>query len=165
MWVIAAVMLSVVAVACLVGLHAGPHGLVAAGALGVLAAVWLVAMAATGRANETLWVLFGGDVVVSGGSLALAWRGIQSARSRPVPAGAASLEGAEGVAVTDLVPAGMVRVAGETWSAESVRGTVRAGAPVQVIKVDGVHLAVWPEGEELGPLSSVGDAELPEEPA
>ena len=53
--------------------------------------------------------------------------------------------GATGVAVTDLTPVGVVQVAGETWSAESVSGPLPAGAPVHALKARGVRLEVWSE--------------------
>jgi len=59
-----------------------------------------------------------------------------------------SLDGAEGVAVSDLVPEGIVRVGGEQWSALSVNGTARSGTPVQVLRTAGVRLEVWAEGAE-----------------
>ena len=60
-----------------------------------------------------------------------------------------ALEGAEGVAVGDLHPSGIVRVNGEDWSARSMNGAVRAGTPVQVLRVVGVRLEVW--GDETLP--------------
>ena len=62
-----------------------------------------------------------------------------------------SLEGAEGVAVGDLTPEGIVRVRGEEWSAVSVNGDVRAGCRVQVLRALGVHLEVWGEESEALP--------------
>ena len=55
------------------------------------------------------------------------------------------VRGAPGIAVTELAPAGIVQVAGEAWSAESVSGWLPAGAPVHVLRVSGVRLEVWSE--------------------
>ena len=70
-------------------------------------------------------------------------------RAWPLPGiTSSSLEGAEGVAVSDLAPEGIVRVRGEQWSAVSVNGTVRSGTRVQVLRAAGVHLDVWGEDAE-----------------
>jgi membrane-bound ClpP family serine protease len=55
------------------------------------------------------------------------------------------LAGAEGSALTALSPTGVVRVAGETWTAESVSGPLPVGAPVHVVSVRGLRLLVWSE--------------------
>jgi len=67
-----------------------------------------------------------------------------------------SPDGAEGVAVGNLDPEGIVRVNGENWSAVAVNGPVRAGTPVQVVRVSGVRLEIW--GDEMPVLG--GDNEL-----
>jgi membrane-bound ClpP family serine protease len=55
------------------------------------------------------------------------------------------VRGATGIAVTALTPVGVVQVAGESWSAESVSGALPAGAPVHVLRVRGVRVEVWSE--------------------
>lgn len=148
MWVIAGVLLGLVVLASLVGFHSGPHVHAAAGAIGVIAAVWLVLMAVDGRSTPILWALLSADLVVSAGVGVMAWNGLSgrgAAGEHPN-----SLEGAEGVAVSALVPEGIVRVRGEQWSAVSVNGQVEAGTPVQVLRCVGVHLEVW--GEEAQTL-------------
>ena len=116
MWVIAGVLLGLVVLASLIGFHVGPHAHVAAGVLGVLAAAWLVVMALDGRSAPVLWALLSADVVVSAGIATLAWKGLTTTGTY---AGRhmISPEGAEGVAVGDLDPEGIVRVNGENWSA------------------------------------------------
>jgi membrane-bound ClpP family serine protease len=70
--------------------------------------------------------------------------------------GLPSLRGTDGVALTALSPVGVVQVAGEKWTAESVSGPLPAGAPVHVLGVRGVRLEVWsergtvPDGRLLG---------------
>jgi membrane-bound ClpP family serine protease len=127
MWVVAGVLLGLVLFAALTGFHVGPHAHVAAGVLGVLAA----------------------DLVVSAGVALLAYKGLTSRESDSAARRLAALEGAQGTAVGELDPEGIVRVLGESWSAVSVNGTVRPGAPVQVLRVHGVRLEVW--GEENVP--------------
>jgi membrane-bound ClpP family serine protease len=55
------------------------------------------------------------------------------------------VRGTPGVALTDLNPVGVVQLAGETWSAESVSGPLPAGAPVHAVKARGLRLEVWSE--------------------
>jgi membrane-bound ClpP family serine protease len=151
MWIIAGVLLGLVVLFSLVGFHSGPHVHAAAGVIGVLAAVWLVVMAVDGRSAPILWALLTADLVVSAGVGVMAWFGLSGrvdGGRRP-----ASVEGAEGIAVSDLTPEGIVRVRGEQWSAVSVNGTVRAGTRVQVLRVTGVHLEVWGEDAEAVPGS------------
>jgi membrane-bound ClpP family serine protease len=148
MWLTAGLLLGVVVVASLAGFHLGPHAHAIAAAAGVLAAAWLIVMAATGRGTPLLWLLLGADIVVSAGVGVMAWSGFSKAASIAPPA--RRLEGAEGIAVTDLTPEGIVRVRGEEWSAVSLNGRIAAGTRVQAISVAGVRLEVW--GEEAEPL-------------
>jgi hypothetical protein len=148
MWVVAGVLLGLVVLAALMGFHAGPHVHAAAGVLGVAAAGWLVYMVVSGRSLTVLGVLLSADLVVCVGVAVLAWRGL-STRGLVVPGHRfLSPMAAEGVAVGDLDPQGIVRVHGENWSAVSVNGTVPAGGRVQVIGGTGVRLEVWGEEPE-----------------
>jgi len=156
MWVIAGVLLGLVVLVSLIGFHVGPHAHVAAGVLGVLAAVWLVVMAVDGRSAPVLWALLSADVVVSAGIGTLAWKALTTPETSVKGRHLVSPDGAEGIAVGDLDPEGIVRVNGETWSAVALNGTVRAGSPVQVLRVAGVRLEVW--GDD--PLGSSGTSEL-----
>lgn len=155
MWIIAGVLLGVVVLASLIGFHTGPHTHLAAGAVGILAAIWLVAMAVDGRSSSLVWPLFAADLVVSAGVGIMGWYGL----SHEGPAGLhpGRLEGAEGVAVSELAPDGIVRVRGEQWSAHAVNGPVAAGTPVQVLRATGVHLEVWGEDPAPAPSSIMGN--------
>lgn len=142
-WVVAGVLLGSVLLTALLGFHSGPHVHAAAVAVGLVAAAWLLFMAADGRSAPLLWTLLGADLAVSGGVGVLAWFGLSGragTAGRP-----ASLEGAEGVVVSDLTPEGVVSVRGEQWSAVSVNGAAPAGTRVQVLRTTGVHLEVWSE--------------------
>lgn len=154
MWIVAGLLLGLVLVPSLVGFHSGPHAHVAAAVLGLLAAGWLMFMASDGKSAPLLWVLFSADVVISAGIGVMAFVAIR--RSGEVGSGAIGgrLEGAEGVAVTDLSPEGVVRVRGEEWSATCVNGTAPAGSRVQVLH-GGVRLEVW--GEPPTELPSTPD--------
>jgi len=156
MWVIAGVLLGLVVLASLIGFHVGPHAHVAAGIFGVLAAAWLVVMAVDGRSAPVLWALLSADLVVSAGIGTLAWKGLTTRGINVAGRHLVSPDGAEGVAVGDLHPEGIVRVNGENWSAVAVNGPVRAGTPVQVVRVAGVRLEVW--ADQM--MAPGGDAEL-----
>ncbi|MFZ2058262.1 MAG: NfeD family protein [Acidimicrobiales bacterium] len=143
MWVIAGVLLGLVVLASLIGFHVGPHAHVAAGIFGVLAAAWLVVMAVDGRSAPVLWALLSADLVVSAGIGTMAWKGLTTRGINVAGRHLVSPNGAEGVAIGDLDPEGIVRVHGENWSAVAVNGPVRAGTPVQVVRVAGVRLEVW----------------------
>jgi membrane-bound ClpP family serine protease len=152
MWIGVGVLLGLVVLASALGFHVGPHGHLVGFALGVAAAIWLMVMAATGRSQPLLWVLFGADVAISGGLGAIAWRGLKLRDHELSGSAVVGLVGAEGVAVTDLEPGGVVRVRGENWSATSVNGSVIAGHRVQVIEASGVRLSVWSEDEDPSEL-------------
>lgn len=74
----------------------------------------------------------------------LVLRAILGVIHQPPRAGAERLIGEQGVALTDLTPAGQVRVDLEDWSAVAVEGEIHAGDPVRVAGVAGVHLQVVP---------------------
>ena len=149
MWIIAGILLGLVVLASLVGFHTGPHSHLAAGIIGLVAAVWLVVMAVVGRSAPLLWALLSADLVVSTGVGVMGWFGVKH-RATGTPR-ATRLEAAEGVALSDLAPEGIVSVRGEQWSARSLNGHVRAGGRVQVIRVSGIHLEVWAEEPEPEP--------------
>ena len=52
MWTVAGLLLGFVVIATLLGFHVGPHSHLVAGALGVVAAAWLLVMAANGYASH-----------------------------------------------------------------------------------------------------------------
>src|SRR6185503_5246037 len=54
------------------------------------------------------------------------------------------LIGLEGIVLQDLHPTGVVQVASESWTAESVRGTPRKGDHVRVVEMEGLKLKVEP---------------------
>ncbi len=66
------------------------------------------------------------------------------AQSVRVATGHEGLVGERGVARTELAPSGRVAVHGEIWKAESLEGTIPAGADVEVVRVSGLRIAVRP---------------------
>jgi membrane-bound ClpP family serine protease len=165
MWVIAGVLLGMVVLASLIGFHVGPHAHVAAGIFGVLAAAWLVVMAVDGRSAPVLWALLSADLVVTAGISTLAWKGLTTRGINVADRHLVSPCGAEGVAIGDLDPEGIVRVNGENWSAVAVNGAVRAGTPVQVIRVAGVRLEVWGDETAAAYAGNELDVAIPTEGA
>jgi membrane-bound serine protease (ClpP class) len=144
---VALVALVVVAVGVAVGVHTGPHGLVAAGALGIAACAGLLAgafaLVPAGSRPVVAWVLLAGTAVVSAGALVPGAAALPALRRHQPAVGPGRLWGAEGVALTDLTPVGTVRVRGETWTAESLCGRLAAGTPIHVMEVEGLRLRVW----------------------
>ncbi len=72
----------------------------------------------------------------------LVLQAILKAIHQPPRAGAERLVGLTGTALTDLNPAGEVRVDLQNWSAVAAAGTIRAGDPVRVTGIAGVRLQV-----------------------
>ncbi|MGZ8635891.1 MAG: NfeD family protein [Actinomycetota bacterium] len=68
-------------------------------------------------------------------------------RRRGVVSRDETLVGAEGTVVRDLGPVGVVQVAAEEWTAESVRGEPRRGDRIRVVAMDGLRLKVEPVEE------------------
>jgi len=142
-WVVVGGLLGLMVLLSVLGFHAGPHAHLVAAVLGIVLSGWLLVMVVEGRSTSVLLVLVGVVLAVSTGIASLAWKGLST---RPLPGSGIrrhDIEGAEGTAITDLSPEGIVRVNGESWSAESLSGPVRAGARVHVVTTQGVRLGVW----------------------
>lgn len=150
MGVIAGVLLGLVVLVTLVGFHTGPHTHLAAGALGVVAAAAVATLAFGSSSPGGLWALFAADLTMSVGIGILAWRAVAGTHRAPREHRLLARSGAEGVAVTDMDPNGLVRVHGEEWTAVAVNAPVRRGTMVQVVGQGGVRLQVWGEEAPLG---------------
>lgn len=87
------------------------------------------------------WVAGGTGLAMAGFFGFIIAKALQAQR-RPSVMGIETLIGRLGEARTDLNPIGMVHVAGELWTAESEAGMIPAGAPVQVVGVEGLRLRV-----------------------
>ncbi|MBO0731422.1 MAG: NfeD family protein [Acidimicrobiaceae bacterium] len=150
MGVLAGVLLGLVALVTLVGFHTGPHTHLAAGVLGAVAAAAVAALALESSSPGGLWVLFAADVTLSAGVGVLAWRALTTTHRAPREHRLLARSGAEGVALTDMDPGGLVRVHGEEWTAVAVNAPVPRGTTVQVVGRGGVRLQVWGEEVPLG---------------
>lgn len=150
LWLTGAVLGALLLGAVLAGAHAGGHHLALPLPALVLAVAWLVV--ATGEGVGTAaWGLAAASVVSAAGGIAVALPAVRF-RHQLARMGTANLKGASGYAVNELAPRGVIKVAGETWSAESLSGRVPAGAPVHVVGLEGLRLKVWSEaGTVPGP--------------
>ena len=155
MWIVTGVLLGLVCLAALCGFHFGPHAHAVAGAVGLLAAGWLIYALLDAGPGHSLWWLLGADLVVSAGLGALAWFGLSRSREATERYHLSSLEGSLGTVVSDLAPEGVIRVGGEQWSAVSLNGTAPASTRVQVLRAAGVRLEVWGEEAEGGSTNAL----------
>jgi membrane-bound ClpP family serine protease len=151
-WVVGSVLALGVAGGIVLGIHVGGHGWLAPVPVMVLAAAWAGTVSAGTWSSPVAWLLaataFMGALLVA----ALVLPAIAYRRTAFPLQGTAALPGSSGVAVTALTPTGIARVHNETWGAKSVSGALPAGAPVHVIRVEGVRLLVWSEvGSIPGP--------------
>ncbi len=142
LWGTGAVLLVLLAATWLLGAHAGGHAWFVPLPALVLATLW--ALTASSHSAGAGWWLVALSATASAAGIIVASTALRQ-RLRGGLALLPSLRGAAGVAVTDLRPLGVVRVGGETWSAESVSGPLPAGAPVHVLAARGVRLEVWSE--------------------
>jgi membrane-bound ClpP family serine protease len=141
-WATGAILVVLLAATGSLSAHAGGHGWFVPVPAVALAAVW--AFTASSHSPSAGWWLVALTAIVSGGGMVLALTVLRQ-RLRGQLALVPHVQGALGVALTDLTPVGVVQVAGETWRAESVSGPLPAGAPVHAMTARGVHLQVWSE--------------------
>lgn len=141
-WLVGAVLVVLLAASSAAGAHAGPHGILGSALSWILGVAWFLAAVTVGAGSGAAWWLAG---TAAGVSLASAGLALPALRARSVAPHPRRLPGAgePGRAVTALDPVGVVQVAGESWTAESVSGPVDAGAEVRVVSMDGVKLRVW----------------------
>ncbi|MDP9266273.1 MAG: nodulation protein NfeD [Chloroflexota bacterium] len=81
-------------------------------------------------------------VAVTGGFFVVLVRAALRFRHLPLASGTGILLGQTGDARSDLVPGGIVHVAGEDWSAVAEPGPIARGTRVRVMRVDGLRLIV-----------------------
>ena len=110
---------------------------------------WFAVATGLGATTGTAWWLAGTCAAACAVSVALAGPALRARHLPPSPSRAAGLIGEVGRAVAELAPTGVVQLRGETWTAESLSGTIAKGADVRVISLDGVKLRVWTDQELL----------------
>lgn len=70
------------------------------------------------------------------------------AQREPSKLAADNLLGAQGIAATDIDPAGIAHVRGETWSVETTGTPVSKDEPIRVVATEGVRLKVEPLADD-----------------
>jgi membrane-bound serine protease (ClpP class) len=152
-WGTGVILLVLLGATVLLSAHAGGHAWLVPLPAFILAVAW--AFTASASSPVAGWCLVALCAFASGAALVVAGTALRQ-RLRGTLVGLPPLRGTDGVAVTSLSPVGVVQVAGEKWTAESVSGRLPAGAPVHVLGVRGVRLEVWsemgtvPDGRMLG---------------
>jgi membrane-bound ClpP family serine protease len=164
-WMVGGVLALAVLGVIVLGIHAGGHGWFVPLPVLVLAAAWAVAVSAGTWRSPAAWVFAALAFLGAVPAAVLVIPAIAYRRATFTPRGTAALPGADGVAITALAPTGIARVNNETWTAQSVSGPLPAGAPVHVVKVEGVRLLVWSEAGNIPGPDALGltnqEKELP----
>ena len=137
-----------------IALGAGEVVVAGFGVLGVASAVSLIIgglllFAQFGESSPTLpyigvnrWLLVGVSVVSGTTVIYLARQAMKSRRDRPEEASSA-IVGQTGSVTIAMKPRGAVRVANDTWSAESADGSyIDAGEQIRVVSIEGLVLKV-----------------------
>jgi membrane-bound serine protease (ClpP class) len=115
----------------------------AVAALGVYLLALNIPYITTSAPTAPKYVLADVSIAVVGAVLGLYIRWIAAPMKRRKPmAGPESLIGDVGVALTDLSPAGEVKVQGIVWKARAASGNIKAGEQVRVVRVEGLTLIV-----------------------
>ena len=158
-WVVGALLAVATVGVIVLGFHAGGHGWFVPLPVLVLAGAWALTAAAGDWAAPAAWVLAGLTLVGAMGGAVLVVPAIAYRHSFAPAQGTEALIGAEGVTLGPLSPTGVVKVKNETWTAESLSGPLPGGAPVHVVRVEGLRLLVWSEAgtipgpDALGPTT------------
>jgi membrane-bound ClpP family serine protease len=140
----AIVLAILVAGTLVVGIHAGGHAWLLPIPALLVGVAWALTAASGSPSGVAAWSLAAVAILVSAAGLLLA--GIAAAQRRhDAFAMPSRLRAADGVALTALNPGGVVRVDGETWSADSLSGPLPTGSTVHVSSIRGLRLQVWSE--------------------
>lgn len=144
-WVVATILVVAAAGVIALGLHAGGHGWFVPIPVLALTGAWALTVSAGSWASATAWALAALAFSSAAVAAVLVVPAITYRHLRGPSRGTEQLVGAGGTTVSPLTPSGIARVNNETWTAESLSGPLPAGAPVHVVKVDGLRLLVWSE--------------------
>ncbi len=153
------ILLIVAAVLFVLDIKAKAHGVLTAGGIAVLILGGLLLFNPSVPAAHVSLPLLIGLAVAAGLFMAFVVRAIVAAKDAPVGAGQESLQGEEGVALSDLQPDGLVRAKKETWTARSAGPAIGRGTPVRVVRVEGVRLIVEPLEEGVPAVGSAAGLE------
>jgi membrane-bound ClpP family serine protease len=155
-WIVGVVLIVAAVGVVVLGLHAGGHGWFVPIPVLVLAGAWALTASAGNGGSAVSWALaalaFASAVIAA----ILVVPAIAYRHAPVAPVGTHNLAGAGGTALSALTPAGIVRVNNETWTAESLSGPLPAGAPVHVVRVEGLRLLVWSEAGDIPGPDTLG---------
>ena len=151
-WIVGVFLVLAAVGVVVLGFHAGGHGWFVPVPVLVLAGAWALVVSAGGWASAAAWALAALAFASALIAVVLVVPAIAYRHAPVAPVGTQALIGADGTTLSALAPAGTVKVNNETWTAQSLSGPLPAGAPVHVVKVEGLRLLVWSEaGDILGP--------------
>jgi membrane-bound ClpP family serine protease len=144
-WLVGTILLVAALGVVVLGFHAGGHGWFVPIPALALAGAWAFTVSAGSWASATAWAL--AALAFSSAALAAVFvlPALAFRHARGPGGGTEQLVGASGTTLSALTPRGIARVNNETWTAESLSGPLPSGAPVHVVRVDGLRLLVWSE--------------------
>ena len=121
--------------------HIGAFGALGVGGIAAFVIGALMMFPARGAGFTLSAAVIVGAAIASAALILLALAALMRARQRPVVTGSEALIGAQGETVSWDGDEGRVRVAGEIWRARA-DAPLKAGAPIKVVKRDGLVLRV-----------------------
>jgi membrane-bound serine protease (ClpP class) len=124
-----------------VDLKVQSHGILTAGGVISLVLGSLILLGGEGPALRVSRVVIGTVVVTTVLFFVFVLGAAIRAQRRKISTGAEGLVGEQGVALTDLVPAGRIFVHGEYWEVDA-EDRIEKGAKVIVVRVEGMRLRV-----------------------
>ncbi|HLY83929.1 MAG TPA: NfeD family protein [Acidimicrobiales bacterium] len=160
-WVTGAVLALLLVLTWVLCVHAGGHAWLVPVPACILAVAWALTAASGNWSSTPAWLLAVASAAMSAAAVLVAGTALRQ-RVTALHIAHLPVAGADGIALTPLSPTGVVRVASEMWSAESVSGPLPEGAPVHVVRVRGLRLLVWSElGAVPGADALEGEEGLP----
>jgi membrane-bound ClpP family serine protease len=150
-WIVGSILVLAAVGVIILGLHAGGHGWFVPLPVLVLAGAWALTVSAGGSSSAAAWILAALAFITAVLAAVLVVPAIAYRHAPLTVRGPDALVGASGTTLSPLNPTGRARVNNETWTAESLSGPLPAGAPIHVVRVEGLRLLVWSEvGAVLG---------------
>jgi membrane-bound serine protease (ClpP class) len=122
------------------------HGMLAIGGVvsTFMGSIMLIRTSSILELAELSWSVILASVIISAFFFTfILGLGIKAQRRKPTT-GTEGLTGETGDVIETLKPAGVVRVHGEIWTAESLSGTIQKGNRIRVVRINGLKLLVEP---------------------
>ena len=157
-WIVGVFLVLAAVGVVVLGFHAGGHGWFVPVPVLVLAGAWALLVSAGSWASATAWALAALAFASALIAAVLVVPAIAYRHTPVAPVGTQALIGAAGTTLSPMTPTGRVRVNNETWTAQSLSGPLPAGAPVHVVKVEGLRLMVWSEAGDVPGPETLGPA-------